>query len=69
VKTRCYTVSCTVGPLTDREVDALADYLWDQGAGQITFRPLVHGSRADSTADRDALRDALQHETQRGLKW
>lgn len=62
---RRYHVSCEIGPLTDREVDALADLLWDNGAGTITFRPLAHHSRADSTADRDALRAADQHDLQR----
>jgi PleD family two-component response regulator len=69
--------------LTDRERDEVADKLFELGWDDICFRPIpftnaeynarlpqnVDGSRADSTRDRDALRDALQHETQRGLKW
>jgi hypothetical protein len=85
--------------LTDREVDEVADTLFEMGYDDIAFRPLAtmpetcrcgrligtfdcpfcgdgfnarraaHQSRADTTRDRDALRDALQHETQRGLKW
>lgn len=56
--------------LDDRAVDHLADTLSDLGFDSICFRPLAdHHSRADSTADRDALRAAIQHETARELKW
>jgi hypothetical protein len=63
--------------LTDREVDEVADKLFELGWDDICFRPIPertptisdHYSRADTTRDRDALRDALQHDTQRGLKW
>jgi hypothetical protein len=87
-RSRAFEVSFRAD-LTDREVDEVADKLFEMGYDDICFRPLADPdavmaatlalagrtksvtdtARADTTRDRDALRDALQHETQRGLKW
>jgi hypothetical protein len=65
VSGRLYRVSCQIGPLDDRQVDALADILWELGAGEIAFRPVGDPYRV---SDREALANAEQHELARELK-